>query len=477
MPLSRSAFFTLALSIAVSAGAVSTTAVSTSAADGTLDPGFGNAGAAFVRPDDVEARQLHPYATSVLPNGQILLGGFRSRFNPEVPFEPELRATVARLNADGSVDAGFGNASIPGLAVLPDIAPDSRIQAIHAMHVLDDGRIVAAGTALAHAPATGFVVRLAADGSVDATFGTQGFARLAYTDIHALAIDAQGRIVVAGDNLEDFGHTFGTVTRLTPDGVIDTGFAGTGTLAIDWDGGARSNSLDAVAIGANDTVVAAGSYETGEGIDRDFAVARVNADGSYDTTFAKTGHRTFKAADVDSPANHIERIVLGADGAIAFSGQYTNADGKRALVVGRLHVDGGNDTTFGDVTSPGYLRPSIMPDAFGVDTTGFLMQPDGKLVASATYYSPTVKKTFLVVRTTAAGALDATFADGGVFARDLAPQGPMSETGSMALQKDGRLVIAGAAQREEPLIDLAVVRLVNPSIAPDAIFANGFESR
>ena len=409
MSLSSSALSLLALSFAVSFHPVPA-----HAADGVPDPDFGDGGggAAFIRPDDVEARQLHPYATSILPNGQILLGGFRSQHNPEVPFEPVLRAMVARLNADGSVDTAFG---------------------------------------------------------------TQGFTRLAYTDISALAIDTRGRVVVAGNNREDFGHMFGTVTRLTPNGAIDTSFADAGTRAIDWDGGVNGNALDALAIGADDAIVVGGSYDTGEGPDSDFAIARFTADGDYDTTFAGTGRRRFKAADVVSPVNHIERLALAPGGAIAFAGQYTNTGGKRALVISRLDAHGATDTAFGDPASPGYLRPAIVPDAFGVDTTGFLVQPDGKLVASVTYYSPTLKKEFLAVRTTAAGTLDATFADGGLFALDLAPQGPSSETGSMALQADGRLVVAGAAEREEPLIDLAVVRLRNPSIAPDMIFADGFD--
>lgn len=465
MSLSNSAFLALAL----------VCATSVHAADGVPDTGFGNAGAAFVRPDDVEARQLHPYATHVLPNGQLLFGGFRSKFNPEVPFEPELRATLVRMNADGSVDAGFGNTTIPGLVALPDIAPDSRIQAIHAMHVLADGRIVAAGTALAHAPATGFVVRLAADGSVDTTFGTDGFTRLAYTDVRGLAVDSRGRIVVVGNNLEDFGHIFGTVTRLTPNGGLDAGFAGDGTLAIDWDGGVASNTFDAVAISAGDAIVVAGSYVVGDGFDSDFAIARLSDDGSYDTSFASTGRRTFRPADVVSPTNHIERLAFATDGDIVFSGQYTNADGKRALTLGRLNADGSSDDGFGEPATPGWLRPAIVPDAFGVDTTDFLMQPDGKPVVSVTYYSPTAKKTFLVVRATAAGRIDTTFANDGIYAPDLAPDGTGSETGSMALAADGKLVIAGAAERVDPLIDLAVVRLVNPSIAPDAIFANGFE--
>ncbi|HJU40718.1 MAG TPA: hypothetical protein VJ724_14200 [Tahibacter sp.] len=465
MPLSNSALVLAALACAATAHA----------ADGVPDPAFGDGGAAFVRPDDVEARQLHPYATQVLPDGKLLFGGFRSRFNPDVPFEPVLRAMLARLNADGSVDTGFGNTSIPGVAVLPDIAPDSRIQAIHAMHVLDDGRVVAAGTALAHAPATGFVVRLDAAGNVDATFGTQGFTKIAYLDVTALAVDTQGRIVVLGNDREDFARGFGKLVRLTPDGAPDPTFDGDGVLPVEWDGRDSANQFDALAIGAGDAIVVGGSVDTGDGPDSVFALARIAADGTYDPTFAGTGHRTFGADDIVSPVNHVERVVVAADGAIAFSGQYTNAGGKRALVLGRVNADGTSDAAFGDPATPGWQRPAIVPDAFGVDTTGLVMQPDGKLVVSVTYFSPTVKKQFLALRTDTNGALDATFADAGIYAHDLAPDGDGSETGSLALQPDGKLVVAGAAGRQSPLIDLAVVRLVNTNLVPDAIFADGFE--
>jgi uncharacterized delta-60 repeat protein len=444
------------------------------AVDGTPDPGFGVDGISFITPDDIEARQLHPYATAVLPDGSLLFGGFRSQFNPEVPFEPVLRAMVARMQADGSVDTDFGNSSIPGVAVLPDIAADSRIQSIEAMQVLDDGSIIAAGSAFAHAPATGFVTRLHADGSVDATFGDAGMSRLAFTELHALAIDSQGRLVVAGTNVEDFDHSFGTVARFTADGILDPGFGEAGIRAVDWDASGHSSYLEDLALGSDDSIVVGGRYSLG-GAASDFAIARLDSEGAYDTTFAGSGWRLFHAQDVASSTNNVERLVLAPDGAIAFAGQYTNAGGKRALVFGRLLADGTTDAGFGDTASPGYLRPAILPDAFVVDATDLLMQDDGKLIASVSYYSPTIKDVFIVLRTTAAGLSDPDFADAGVLQMDLAPDGTSSDAASMALQADGRLVVAGAAERTEPLIDLAVVRLLNGASVADPVFADGFE--
>lgn len=436
------------------------------------DPAFGVGGWAFITPDDVEARQLHPYATTLMPDGRLLLGGFRSRFNPDVPFEPELRAMLARMNVDGSVDATFGDTTIPGMVTLPDIAPESRVQSIEAIELLPDGALLAVGTAVAPAPATGFLVRLHADGSVDATFGESGFARMAHTELHALAVDGNGGIVVAGTNVEDFGHTYGTVARFTADGLPDAGFAEAGVRAIAWEG-ENSGTVEDLALDADGRIVVGGSYGRG-GLASDAAIARLDAGGAYDTSFAGSGWRLYVPDDIESSINTVQRLAVSPDGGIAFAGHYENASGRRALALGRVHADGSLDADFGDSASPGYLRPPIVPDAFVVDATDALLQPDGRFVVSASYYSPTVEPVFLIVRTTAAGLPDPEFAEGGVLQLDPAPSGPSSEAASMALQPHGALIVAGAAERSEPLIELAVTRLLDDGQG-DRLFADGFD--
>ncbi|MBO9664348.1 hypothetical protein [Dokdonella sp.] len=443
------------------------------AADGAPDPSFGDGGRAFVTPDDVEARTLYPYASAVLPDGKLLFGGFRGQFNPKLPWELKLRAMLARMNADGSVDTSFGNTSIPGVVVLPDLVPNTRIQSIQSMYRLEDGSILAAGTAVAEAPATGFVLKLHADGSFDTGFGTQGKTVLPYTEFDALAVDSQGRIVVAGTNVEDFGRTIATVVRLLPDGSFDAGFGDAGVRAIDWDDATHAGSLDDVALTADDRIVVGGRYSTG-GPNSDFAIARLAADGRFDTSFAERGWRSFNDTGAASPRNGVERLALAADGSIVFAGQYTNAAGRAALVLGRLAADGATDAGFGDTASPGYLKPAILSDAFGVDATDLLIQPDGKPVVAVTYFAEQTKKQFFVLRAGADGRLDTGFADGGLLIADLAPDGAGSETGCLVQQPDGRLVVAGRAERSDPLGDLAVLRLLGDA-PTDRVFADGFD--
>lgn len=449
------------------------------AADGAPDPSFGTGGTALIAPDNVEARTLYPYASAVLPDGKLLFGGFRGQFNPEIPWELKLRGMLARMNADGSVDTSFGNSPMPGVVVLPDLVPDTRIQSIQSMQRLADGSILAAGTAVAKAPATGFVLKLHADGSFDTTFGTQGKTTLQYTEFDALAVDSQGRIVVAGTNVEDFGRSIATVVRLLPDGSFDASFGNAGVRAIDWDDATHGGNLDDVALTADDRIVVGGRYNT-DGPNGNFAIARLNADGSFDTGLAGSGWRTFNDIGAPSARNGVERLVLDADGRIAFAGQYTNAANRSALVLGRLAADGSTDATFGDPASPGYLKPAILADTFGVDTTDLLIQPDGKLVASVAYFGEQTRQNFFVLRASADGRLDSDFADAGVLVADMLPSGVGSQAGCLAQQPDGRLIIAGRARdvepadQTEPLGHLAALRLLGDAL-PDSIFADGFD--
>src|SRR5262249_49550570 len=145
------------------------------AADGDLDPGFGTGGIAYITPDLVDAQELQPYKALVLPDGKILIAGSLD-VPTTVPFEQEYRGMLARFNADGTVDAGFGNSTIPGVVSLPAFDPDHRMENIESIARLDDGSFVAVGISQVTSAEEGFVVKLAANGEIDTTFaGGAGF--------------------------------------------------------------------------------------------------------------------------------------------------------------------------------------------------------------------------------------------------------------------------------------------------------------
>lgn len=448
------------------------------AVDGTPDPGFGTDGMAFIAPDDVEARELQPNATVVLPDGKLLFGGSRSKYNPAVPFEPEYRAMFARLNSDGSVDTSFGNTSIPGVVVLPNLVSGARLEGIESMQRLDDGSVVAVGVSHVNAPLNGFVVKVDETGTLDASFGTGGIALFPSTYLHAVAIDSQGRIVAAGEKIANQVYT-STVIRLAADGSPDASFADAGTASIDWDGAGNSGYLADLVLLPDDGMIVGGAYSSyGDGLGNDFAIARLDASGALDPAFNGTGWRVFHDPTDDSFVNGIDRIVLTPDNAIAFAGYYyLPNDSITALVLGRLGLDGATDESFGDAATPGYLKPPMPLGAQSAAALGFAAQSDGKLVVGLSYFSGSEKEDFVAMRSTATGQLDPDFADAGVFDLDLAPNGVYSDISTLGIQPDGMIILAGRSllDSSSPIVDLAAVRLLNATEPSDRIFADGFD--
>lgn len=452
--------------------------------EGTPDPAFGNGGAAFIAPDGVEANQLRPYAAIVLPDGKILVAGERNKVIPNNPTEPNRRAILARFNADGSADSGFGNvASMPGVLALPDLVPNTgaAIQSIEAMQRLADGSIVVVGTTKVRAPTRGFVVKLGADGALDAGFGDGGITLLQNAYLHELAIDSQGRIVVAGEKwIGVIPHSL--VARLDASGHPDSAFgvSGDGTVVIDWDGEpGQAGSLATLGLTSGDGIIVGGSYDVyGPGMGSDFAIARLDASGALDPAFGGTGWRVFHREDIESWTNNngIDRLLPTATGGAVFAGHYYDDKTGTQVVLGRIGGDGEIDKSFGTPVTPGYLPVEFAPEAFDRYPTGLVRQADGKFVVSARFATPG-KATFVAFRAWADGGLDTGFADDGLMSADLAPNGVLSDATAIALDAHERPILAGMTQRsiKSQAADIAVLRLRHDTAPSDRVFADGFD--
>jgi uncharacterized delta-60 repeat protein len=456
-------------------------AVPCAAADGDPDPGFGSSGIAYVTPDDVDAREIMPNAAIALPDGKLLFGGARNKLiEGAPPYEPQIRGMLVRLDADGSPDATFGNTTIPGLFELPDLVAGTRMQSVESMARLDDGSIIAVGTGMVNSPQEGFIVKLDAAGALDTAFGTGGSVLLPKFYPHAVALDSQGRAVVAGERFDNQSFVYtSTVLRLTADGAPDATFGSAGEVAIAWSDAMLSGYLNSVAITPDGQLVVAGSFEAyGAGFGSDFAIARLDAAGAFDTGFAGTGWRVFHDPSEASTSNRIDRLALQSGGRIAFAGFHTSGENMTGLILGRLGADGTTDMAFGDAASPGFLKPAVLPTAQTVNVTALVAQADDKLIVSAAYFAAPDKEDFFALRTTADGQLDAGFALGGVFDFDAAPgSGVYSEISAMTLQPDGRIVVAGRSMRSDasPVVDMAAMRLLNATTPADRVFADGFD--
>jgi uncharacterized delta-60 repeat protein len=371
-------------------------------ASGDLDGSFGGGGIVALDWGGVD------FATGVLvqPDGRIVVpgsGGAGENF------------IVARVGANGSPDptfSGNGFADFP-LGAGGDEAHDVARQA--------DGKIVAGGfTSDAADVSKGAVMRLNPDGSTDGAFGTGG---LATTDaggttnvVTKLLIQPDGKIVAAGYGGPGLD---GVVTRLNPDGLPDSSFDSDGTAIFDFGG---SDYVDAIARQPDGKLVVLGWTGNNGGM----WLVRLNVDGSPDTSFDGDGRKPLPLATGDFGYD----VLVQPDGKLVLIGGGVGS----GFLVSRLTLDGSFDGSFGD--GEGIVAINFGASDSDFPNGGAVLQANGKIVVAG--YSQTGASSQIVVaRLQPGGALDTTFSSDGQQTL------PGTSAWGVALQPDGRIVIAG----------------------------------
>lgn len=239
-----------------------------------------------------------------LNDGRILVAGAFTNLGG-VPY-----SYLARLLADGASD--------PTFTARPD-------NVVNAIAVQPDGKILIGGlfTSVGGVP-RGYVARLQADGALDPTFLT----REAGADgpVRAIVVQSDGRILIAGDFNAVNGLTRPKVARLNLDGSVDTSFnPQTGA----------DGSIRALVLQPDNRVLIGGLFTSVEGVSRG-RIARLNANGALDEGFNP-------GAGADEA---VTSIALQQDGKILVGGGFASLNGYRRGRLARLNTDGSVDTTF-----------------------------------------------------------------------------------------------------------------------------------
>ncbi len=383
----------------------------------------------FVAPDP--AWEIRPelagggaaYAVALLPDGRAYgAGTFAS-------LDGVRRPHLARFTAEGSLDLTF---------VTPEID-----HFVRCVVVQPDGKVIIAGD---FARVGGYsrprIARLHPDGQVDTAFNPGAGADGA---VEALALQADGRVVVGGSFANYAGTSRAGLVRLNSDGTLDAGYLNLGMYA---EFGLLSPlGVFALVVQPDGKLIVGGSFShflaPGGNLSRQRFLGRLNTDGSHDKSFAP------------SPGEAVRTLALQeTDGKVVAGGVFTTANSVPVGFIARFAADGAHDTAFTAGNGTG----------FDSGVTALAVQPDGRVLVGggfSSFNTSTPARRF--VRLNADGSFDHGFQT----------RGFNYWSNSIGLHPDGRISVAGAFSTFHDSNDSPVARLAFARINSNGTLDNG----
>ncbi|HEV2912103.1 MAG TPA: Calx-beta domain-containing protein [Pyrinomonadaceae bacterium] len=395
--------------------------------DGTLDATF-NSG----------AETFWIFGFDVQPDGKILVIGYSFIFTNTT------RRCIARLNSDGTLDATFD----------PGLGPHAFVNTVVAL--ANNQTMIGGGFVSFGGPDRVYVARLKGeDGNYDNSWDTYGGPT---GSVYAVAAQADGKVYIGGLFTRYYTSQYLTAPRnhiarlnikgqldttfnpgagandyvgviaLQPDGRIIIGglftsYGGTarnhiarlnsgGTLDTTFDPGAGADGVvDAIAVQPDGKILVGGRFTSYNGTARNH-IARLNSDGTLDTTFDPgTG-----------ASNAVNAIVLQPDGKIIIGGAFVSYNGAVRRRVARLNINGSLDLTFNQGAGANGVVYAVA------------LQRDGKVLVGGGFTSFHNTTRNRIAQLNSDGSLDTDFDPG---------TGANSVVRSIAIQADGKIVIGG----------------------------------
>ncbi|MCO6163849.1 T9SS type A sorting domain-containing protein [Flavobacterium sp. NRK F7] len=383
---------------------------------------------------------------------------------------------IARYLENGTLDPSFGTAGVDGITIL-DIQNEQNT--VTDAFLQSDGKFVVLSS-LKYANNTTDIVltRFLSNGTVDTSFGTNGSTIFGINTNpedneagYGILKLADDRILVVGTYEEDTATTpvYTLLTVFTTNGSVDVTFGTNGYLTFNI--GNDNYSYADKAVQLNDgKIVFCGTYTSNVTNDDNAFVAKINLDGSLDTTFANNGVFTLDLNTALSLYSYDSAVNLAV-----------STDGKIG-VVGFTATDTYYDYLFFVLQANGTLDPTFSINGYHVwDHNGdantlfsIASQEDGKWLVSGDYFSQNGADTegkFYVSRLNADGNFDATFGVNGAITFDINATYLYTQSSTMAIDSQGRIILGGFWYNNSSL-DFAVARLLTPELLEETIFFN-----
>ena len=345
---------------------------------------------------------------------------------------------------DGTLDTSFNNSNLGANDFIRDMA------------IQPDGKIIIVGDFTSY---NGFtanrIARILPNGDLDIEFAIGPETDLI---INTVALQPDGKIVVAGDFTTLMGVSKNRIGRLNPDGTIDASFVSTGAnqqvLETELQGdkmllagnfitfnGIASNCIDrmnildgstdfsfnpgsgtdgvgnisTISVQSDNKIIIGGTFNSYQGNPCN-GIARINNDGSFDTTFNV-------GIGVTGFNDYVYATAIQTNGKILIGGTFEGYNGTNSSSIARLNTDGSLDTTFAATGS-----------GFNNTVTAIKIQPDGKILVSGWFTAYNGVPVNRLIRLNSDGTIDSTFTVG---------TGLDNFARSFAIQNDNKILIGG----------------------------------
>jgi len=424
--------------------------------DGVLDTAFGDGGFSIT---DLGTKVEGLNALTIAPDLKIFaVGSIASPFNDSA-------CLITRFNADGSLDSDFGSDGVCLINACPD--SDSAVD----IALLDDGRVLAAGTSFNGSDKDFCVVRCTADGLADPLFNNTGVVKVDFAGkddvVNSISVSSTGDLFLSGRTV-DGSYIVPAFASISSDGSLNTSFNSSGMLLL---GGLYNSEIVDSEFTSDGKLAVVTDVKSGEGTY--LAVSCLNQDGNFDSSFLKFADKVTVRDARDSIARGMSINTLTTDGYMYAVADTENADSEFVSIAkfdrngssvasfgssgvldfrvadSKLHVTGCFVNALGGPTILGYLYESTdgfqaaKPfmagfDSNGVPLTSFgnngfvskqfgafesvfyagAVQSDGKIVLCG-YDSDGTDEVMLAVRYNQNGTLDTAFGVNGAARYDI----------------------------------------------------------
>ena len=307
----------------------------------------------------------------------------------------------------GAVDKNY-NIDAYNISQPPENLVPGANATVSAVAIDASGRAVIGGDFNAYnTTPVNYLARLKANGFIDNTF-TTGVGRGPNNFVNAIVIDSSGRIIIGGNFTSvNAGNAF-YIARLNASGSLDTTFA---------TGYGFNGYVNALALDASGNILVGGNFTSFNKTNCNH-IARLLTNGVMDTSFLpSSGVGVTNGTD-----QSVYAVAVDGAGNVILGGAFATVNGTNWNGIARLLPTGALDTSF---------NPGLGADG---DVLALAVQPDNSIILGGAFQNFNLISRNSIARLTSGGALDTSFAPGSGF-DDIVY--------SLALQPDGNILVGG----------------------------------